>query len=102
MNGAKSVMIMNPASNRKDSREATPEQLVQDAFYDVACTVSRELGEPITDLRTRKWVRWFSNDEGYAVAVKVVLEHFPDVRNSTKQITRFFKKFEDEENNRNK
>lgn len=102
MNEAKSVMIINPAGDRKDSRDATPGQLFQDALYDVACTVSRELGEPITDFRTKKWVRWFSNDEGHAVAVKVVLEHIPDVRNSTKQIVRFFKKFEDEENNRNK
>ncbi|MDP2676914.1 MAG: hypothetical protein Q8O83_04480 [bacterium] len=95
-------MIMNPAGDRKDSREATSEQLVRDALYDVACTVSKELDEPITDLHPRKWVRWFSNDKGNAIAVKVVFEHFPDVRSSTKQIARFFKKFEDEENNRNK
>jgi len=82
-NKDKSITIINPANSRKKDDTPTLEQLVQDALFTVAFSMKGELEKPTTDaVWPRRWESVMANGKNEAVAIKVSLQKFPDIKNS--------------------
>lgn len=89
-NKNKSITIVNPANSRKEDAIPTLEQLVQDSLFIAAYSMKDELEKPMPDaVWPRQWESVMANGKNEAVAIKVSLQKFPDIKNSGAELGEF-------------